>query len=196
MKTALGNDLADAASVPKISLVCVCGFAFLLASEVARNHGADSNSQGPYEQHDRYLEPVAGGVIEGLNEGKGRDDQENRTHRCLFQHRFYVVPFPYHARKYDVKDTSNARGCLDPASPSGRQASQHVLASSGEVSRLEEDDNGYGQHDLRFPYDCVYVSYHGRRGEKEIEAGVEQGGCRDASSGAVVQPREHDSQHQ
>jgi hypothetical protein len=27
------------------------------------------------------------------------------------------------------------------------QASQHVPPSSGEVSRLEEDDNSYGQHE-------------------------------------------------
>ena len=51
------------------------------ASNVPRKHGADTNSESPDERHDRYLEPVAGGIIEGLNEDKGWDDQEDRTHR-------------------------------------------------------------------------------------------------------------------
>src|SRR5215208_6828727 len=72
------------------------------------------------------------------------------------------------------------------------QASQHVPPSSGEVSRVEEGDNRYGQHEEQFPYDDAHGSAGGRRGEKEIEAAVEQSGRQDASSGAVVQPREYD----
>ena len=88
--------LAALFTCPDITRTCTSGFALVSASNVLRKYAADANSKGPNEQHDHYLEPVAGGITECLYEGEGHNNQEDRTHRRLSQHRFYTAPFAHH----------------------------------------------------------------------------------------------------
>jgi hypothetical protein len=78
----------------RVLLVSASGFAFILASNVAREHGTNGNSESPCKHHDRYFEPVSCGMAKSLDKGKGREDQKDHTHRCLFQHHAYDRPFP------------------------------------------------------------------------------------------------------
>jgi hypothetical protein len=40
------------------------------------------------------------GIIEGLNEGEGHDDEEDRTHSRLSQCHLYTLPF--YVRRWEV----------------------------------------------------------------------------------------------
>ena len=121
----------------RVLLLSASGIAFILASNVAREHGTNRNSESPCKHHDRYLKPVSRSVAKSLEKGKGREDQKYHTHRCLSQHHAHDRHFLATLGSM-TEESSLILGVLLSQHRFLRvSASQHVLTSSRKPSRLE-----------------------------------------------------------